>query len=162
MRVRCVCVPPHQSAELTLAEFDLSNSRSLATYHPKEKPFCLHSDVVGANSVVSAPRGCECGVFVGGRRNASPTGYGGNPVVRVTIFVKRSPRGNTHDYRTYPVGTGVLDCPKNNPICTHTPVVRAPLITKRATKGGSSVECEGEGLIVLLHCLFADQEEKYR
>ena len=33
----------------------------------------------------------------------------------------------------------------HSPICTHNPVVGAPLITKRAAKGGSSVGCEGGG-----------------
>ena len=90
MRVQCVRVPPHQSAELTAAEFDLSNSRSLATYHPKEKPFCLHSDVVGADSVVSAPRdrGARCSCTMDSRGRLSLQ-FEDNPVVS-------APRKQTH------------------------------------------------------------------
>ena len=67
----------------------------------EKNPICTY------NPVVSATWGCRCRLFVDGSTKALPYRVRRNPVVRATIFVKRSPRGNIHDYLTYPVGTGV-------------------------------------------------------
>ena len=95
--VRGGCVPPHPSAPLTPAEFDLSNSRSLATYHPKEKALGKIPD-----GTVRYGNVCANGIIFSGGASPSPT--------RVLGMLRRKsmqrPRGCTNT-----VGTGVLDCP---------------------------------------------------
>ena len=125
--VRGGCVPPHPSAPLTPAEFDLSNSRSLATYHPKEKALGKIPD-----GTVRYGNVCANGIIFSGGASPSPT--------RVLGMLRQKPYRRDHGLPSYPVGANLRGRPEYNRPALASPSMHRPRNLSQPRRGGACVK----------------------